>query len=133
MKFSTSVIALGAAAAVSGAAVQLAKRFVGDGTWYNVSVGYGACGTLQGDHEYVVAVSDRRYEETKVDGNPNNNKICGRLISIDGESANGPVTARVVDRCGGCKYDDIDMSPALFQHVVGDLGLGRRQINWHFI
>lgn len=30
--------------------------------------------------------------ETKVDGNPNNNKICGRLISIDGESANGVST-----------------------------------------
>ncbi|TFK97431.1 hypothetical protein BDV98DRAFT_262897 [Pterulicium gracile] len=128
MKFATSVIALvSAAAAVSGAAVELQKRLNGEATWFNLS-GYTACGSVHSDNEYVVAVNTQRYDSTAVDGNPNNNRICRQQITIHGR--NGPVTATIVDRCGSCKYDDLDLSPALFQATIGDLGLGRMPIRW---
>jgi hypothetical protein len=60
MKFATSIVALVASAAAVSAAPAFARN--GDGTWYDVSVGYTACGTLHGNGEYVIAVDHAFYE-----------------------------------------------------------------------
>jgi hypothetical protein len=52
---------------------------------------------------------------------------CGQQLRI---TSNGhSEIATVVDTCPGCKYGDLDMSPALFQHF-NDLGVGRFKISW---
>ncbi|TFK99237.1 hypothetical protein BDV98DRAFT_657378 [Pterulicium gracile] len=110
----------------------LEKRMTGDATWYDAAAGYTACGFLVANTSFTVAVSASRYDSSAVDGNPNNNRICRRAIRISGPVRQG-VVAYIRDRCAGCGYDDIDLTPTLFEHVVGPLGLGRRQITWDFV
>ncbi|TFK95831.1 hypothetical protein BDV98DRAFT_598204 [Pterulicium gracile] len=150
MKFSASVLAtlLAVVSSVSAAAISplspdvsvagteeythtLERRATGDATWYDVQAGYTACGMLVKNTSYTVAVSAARYDATKVDGNPNNNKICGRKIRVRGPLRT--LDGFVRDRCAGCKYDDVDLSPTLFQQIVGPLGIGRRQITWDYV
>ncbi|TFK99547.1 RlpA-like double-psi beta-barrel-protein domain-containing protein-containing protein [Pterulicium gracile] len=131
MKFATAAISLFASAAAVYAAA-LARREVGSGTHFDVAVGYTACGTLHSNDQFLVAASAPLYDSTAIDGNPNNNQICGRQISISGP-AGGPVIATVVDRCPVCAQNDMDMTPSLFQAVVGDLGIGRAEISWNWV
>jgi hypothetical protein len=128
---STVLVALVASAAAVSAAPAFARN--GDGTWYDVSVGYTACGTLHGNGEYVIAVDHAFYDSKNVDGNPNHSKVCGKQVKIDGPSANGPVIATIVDRCAGCATNDIDMTPSLFQAVVGSTSIGRARVTWQFL
>ncbi|CAF4322269.1 unnamed protein product, partial [Rotaria sordida] len=39
---------------------------------------------------------------------------------------------RVVDRCPGCPYGGLDLSPAAFQRIVGDLSQGVGQVTWEW-
>ncbi|KFA79743.1 hypothetical protein S40288_00709 [Stachybotrys chartarum IBT 40288] len=84
--------------------------------------GLGACGQVHGPDDFIAAVSHIRYDRES---------LCGRMLRVtrDGRSAD----VRVVDRCAGCKEDDIDLSPAAFRQVIGDLGLGRVNGNWEWI
>ncbi|TFK95833.1 hypothetical protein BDV98DRAFT_598206 [Pterulicium gracile] len=150
MKFSASVLALLAVvSSVSAAAISpltpsdvsvagteeythtLEKRVNGDITWYDAQAGYTACGLLVQNTSFTVAVSAARYDSTAVDGNPNHNRICGRKIRLRGPLRT--LDGFVRDRCAGCKHDDVDVTPTLFQQLVGDLGIGRRQISWDFV
>ncbi|KPM34201.1 hypothetical protein AK830_g12370 [Neonectria ditissima] len=92
-------------------------RRTGQMTWY--SPGLGACGMTHGEGDLIAAVSAPLYDTS----NP-----CGRRIRVTGPA--GSVDVVVVDRCGGCGYDDLDLSPVAFQQAVGDLGLGRKEATW---
>jgi len=72
-------------------------------TYYNA--GLGACGQTNTDSDYIVAMSPVHW----VDRNP-----CGEVITIsyNGKSAQ----ATVVDKCMGCTPEELDLTPALFQH-----------------
>lgn len=50
-------------------------------------------------------------------GNPNNNPLCGREVTIayGGQS----FQAKVVDTCEGCAEGDLDLSLGFFSHVTG--------------
>ncbi|KAK0625461.1 RlpA-like double-psi beta-barrel-protein domain-containing protein-containing protein [Bombardia bombarda] len=100
----------------------------GDLTHYDV--GLGACGWTNSDSELVVALGAPRFDPQTPNGNPNNNPLCGRMIKVNygGKS----VTAKVVDRCQACLFDDLDLSPAAFQ-ALADLGLGRISGTWGFV
>ncbi|TFL04979.1 hypothetical protein BDV98DRAFT_589701 [Pterulicium gracile] len=104
----------------------------GDGTWYDVNVGYTACGWLFNNDAWVVAAGEFTavYSSFMVDGNPNNSKICGRNIWLWGWYGTGPTDVTIVDKCMDCAYNDIDMAPAVYRYVVGDQGTGRRPIGW---
>ncbi|KAJ5491978.1 Barwin-related endoglucanase [Penicillium expansum] len=69
----------------------------GDLTWYNT--GLGACGWLNNDWDHVCAVSHVVFDRANVDGNPNHNPLCGRLIHIQRGGRGVDVT--LVDRCEG--------------------------------
>ncbi|UKZ52631.1 hypothetical protein TrVGV298_006412 [Trichoderma virens] len=92
----------------------------GDITFYNT--GLGACGFFNNDEEYVVAVSAALFDSQSV---------CGRSISVNfnGRSVN----AQVVDRCAGCAFGDVDLSPRAFSDLTGSLDAGRVQGSWDFI
>ncbi|CAK7895478.1 hypothetical protein CAAN1_10S00408 [[Candida] anglica] len=103
-------------------------EFTGDGTYYDT--GMGACGGVNHDTDYIVAISHLLFEPKTPNGNPNNNPLCGKKIRAfrDGKS----VDVTVVDQCMGCKRDDLDFSPAAFE-AIGDKALGRMDISWEWL
>jgi len=109
-------------------AVPRAAATSGDLTHYDVGAGFGACGQMHSNSELVVAIDPTTYGN---DPNPNNSKQCGRSIRVKygGKSA----VVKVVDKCPGCKTGDLDLSPAAFKQVVGDLGIGRVRGTWDWI
>ncbi|EFY88135.1 hypothetical protein J3459_012160 [Metarhizium acridum] len=120
-----AVLALTLTAAAAPAAEgehmnQLAARTNGDFTYYNT--GLGACGNTNNDDEMVAAVGHGLYDRSHP---------CGRKIRIHYRGKSAEV--RVVDRCGGCNDNSLDLSPAAFKRIVGSLGPGRVQGNWEFI
>ncbi|KAL7749425.1 hypothetical protein RI367_005296 [Sorochytrium milnesiophthora] len=101
--------------------------FGGDGTWYNPSVGTGACGWFNADTELVAAMNAPQYGSY---GNPNDSAVCGKCAHVCGP--NGCVTVKIVDRCPPCIQGSLDLSPAAFASIA-DPTLGRIHINWNFV
>ena len=99
--------------------------YSGDGTYYDT--GLGACGITSNNSEFVVALSHELYDSVNVGGNPNNNPYCGRKINVYRGDKSVQVT--VVDRCPGCSYYSLDLSPAAF-NVLGTEAEGRIPITW---
>lgn len=100
----------------------------GEGTYYDT--GMGACGIVSHDSDYIIAVSHEMFDEHMIDGNPNHNPLCGKKIRAFYEG--NSVEVAIVDRCTGCKYNDLDFSPAAFKQIA-DQGLGRIDITWEWI
>ncbi|KAJ7495794.1 hypothetical protein B0H11DRAFT_1716631, partial [Mycena galericulata] len=112
--------------------------------------GTGACGDTYNDSSMTAAVSYIMYDNWPgyVKGNPNTNPICGRIISGDdfcqpGLQCHDPLTVTVthdgisiqveiVDRCTGCKVNDIDLTPAAFTRLAGNTSIGRTTATWRF-
>ncbi|WP_128376893.1 RlpA-like double-psi beta-barrel domain-containing protein [Streptomyces cavernae] len=103
-----------------------ATTHYGDVTWYNPSVGIGACGQWHGDNELVAAVSPQVYGSYP---NPNNSPVCGRTLWVYGPNSLDGVAVKVVDRCARCAANDVDLSPAAFSRLA-DLGVGRFKTYW---
>ncbi|CUM46027.1 uncharacterized protein AC631_02205 [Debaryomyces fabryi] len=100
----------------------------GEGTFY--STGLGACGKTSQDTDYIVAVSHILYEENQVNGNSNDNSLCGKKIKATYEGNSVEVT--VVDSCEGCSENDLDFSPSAFSQLA-DQSLGRIDITWEWV
>ncbi|KAL7953148.1 RlpA-like double-psi beta-barrel-containing domain-containing protein [Trichoderma compactum] len=96
------------------------RQNFGDITFYNT--GLGACGSVNNDEEYVSAVSAALFDSQSV---------CGRSISVNFNGAT--VNVQVVDRCAGCAFGDVDLSPRAFSDLTGSLDAGRVQGSWDFI
>ncbi|WP_416982476.1 RlpA-like double-psi beta-barrel domain-containing protein [Streptomyces sp. T028] len=118
-------IAATTALGASPASAATATWHYGSITWYNPSVGVGACGEWHGDNELVAAVSSQLYGSYP---NPNNSPVCGKYVIVYGPS--GTATwAKIVDKCPTCGPYDVDLSPAAFD-VISDLGVGRFSTYW---
>ncbi|WYZ35195.1 hypothetical protein EsH8_I_001471 [Colletotrichum jinshuiense] len=99
--------------------------FTGDITFFNPAL--GACGWTDNDNSMIVALS-----HIKMGTQSNGNPLCGRKVRIEAEGNSVEVT--VTDKCMGCAENDIDVSPAVFQQLLGDLGRGRvGDITWRLI
>lgn len=91
-------------------------------------MGFTACGQRYGDHEFIVALNSAQFDPHTPNGNPNNNALCGRKIQVNGPR--GSAVVRVVDRCPSCPHGGLDLSPAAFRAVVGDLSIGLADVTW---
>lgn len=98
---------------------ELVSRADGSITYFNP--GLGACGETNGDGDYITAVSAALFDSQRP---------CGRNIRVSYQGRS--IVVRVVDRCAGCAYNDLDLSPAAFQAVIGDLGIGRTNAQWEW-
>lgn len=98
------------------------QDFSGQATYYDV--GLGACGVTNTNSELIAAINVDQFG-SQSNGNP----ICGKQATLyyQGKS----VTVTVQDKCPGCSYGDIDLSPAAFK-ALADESLGRIPITWHF-
>ncbi|RLV93214.1 hypothetical protein JA1_002649 [Spathaspora sp. JA1] len=104
------------------------ETFSGQGTYYNPDM--GACGIVNSDSDYIVAISHSMFDAAMIDGNPNHNPICGKRIRAyyGGKS----VDVSIVDRCVGCAPDDLDLSPVAFDQIA-DPALGRIELTWQWL
>ncbi|KAI0687405.1 plant expansin [Cytidiella melzeri] len=119
-----------ASMAASTLAVAVPGTHSGDGTFYET--GLTACGVVNTDDQYIVAVSQYLYDSFPgyVGGNPNANPICGKSLTAHYEGR--AVTVTVTDRCTGCAEFDLDFSMAAFQQLAS-LDVGRLQgVTWSF-
>ncbi|KAH9476828.1 EG45-like domain containing protein [Psilocybe cubensis] len=112
MRFSKTFFAL--VAAISGAAA-----FDGDATFF--FPGLGACGLVNSDSDFIVALSTTQFQS---------GAKCGTVIpdEVNGQT----VMAQVVDLCPGCAANDVDLSPAAFSGLAST-DLGRIQVSWDFV
>ncbi|KAF8754934.1 Non-catalytic module family expn protein [Rhizoctonia solani] len=95
-----------------------ARANSGKGTWYNPSVGTGACGWNNKDSELVVALGPSKYNKAKK---------CGQSITV--KSGSKSVKVKVVDLCPSCGGGSLDLSPAAFKKLA-PLSKGVIQVNW---
>ncbi|KAK1074520.1 hypothetical protein LTR74_001116 [Friedmanniomyces endolithicus] len=120
----SSTAAATTAAAASGTTPSGAT-YTGDITHYDV--GEGSCGWTNSDSEAVVAIPHGMMNNG---ANPNNNPLCGQMITIS--YAGATTQAKIVDTCGGCDGAAIDLSPTLFT-TVAPSGDGRvHGVEWWF-
>jgi len=103
----------------------------GQGTFFDT--GLGACGITNTDADFICAISELRFDSFPgYNGvNPNSNPVCNQKIQLSYQG--NSVTLTVVDRCTGCKENDIDMTPTAFQKLA-PLSVGRlNDVTWSFI
>ena len=102
------------------------ETYSGDATYYDV--GLGACGITNSDSELVAAMN---YEQFDSFGSMSNgNPICGKKAELHYGSKSVVVT--IEDKCPGCAYGSIDLSPTAFQQLA-DESLGRIPITWNWV
>jgi len=110
----------------------LSQTFTGgDGTFYGT--GLGACGIVNKDTDFIAAVSKDFFDTFPGynGGNPNNNGLCGRKVSVQYQGKT--ITVSLTDRCTGCAYSALDFSPAAFD-ALADPAVGRiHDLTWNFI
>ncbi|ELU38273.1 rare lipoprotein A (RlpA)-like double-psi beta-barrel domain-containing protein [Rhizoctonia solani AG-1 IA] len=87
-----------------------ARANSGKGTWYNPSVGTGACGWNNKDSELVVALGPSKYNKAKK---------CG-------QSGSKSVKVKVVDLCPSCGGGSLEVSTAEQGCYSGQLGEEKR-------
>jgi expansin (peptidoglycan-binding protein) len=92
----------------------------GDITYYNT--GLGACEETNKDTDFVAAVSATVF---------NHKAACNKNIRVSYKGST--VDVRIVDYCPGCAANDIDLTPAAFVKLTGNLGLGRVKGSWDWI
>jgi hypothetical protein len=95
------------------------SSYTGEMTYF--TPGMGACGHDSSESEHMVAVSMALFDKYTPNGNPNNNPLCGKTLSItspDGSSHE----ATIWDRCVGCAEADLDMPQSFFNVVTAKDG-----------
>jgi expansin (peptidoglycan-binding protein) len=60
----------------------------------------------------------------------NGNPICGKKVLITYES--NTVEIEITDKCPGCAYGSIDLSPTAFEQLAPE-SVGRIPITWQFV
>ncbi|KAF7195156.1 Papain inhibitor [Pseudocercospora fuligena] len=88
----------------------------------------GACGWDANDSDYVTAIGHAFFDG---DANPNLNPTCGRMIraQYNGQS----VDVKVIDSCGACSENDLDMAMGPFQALTGQTTGKISPIEWVFL
>lgn len=102
------------------------EEFNGQATFYEV--GLGACGWTNSDDELVAALNWEQWDQfgSESNGNPACNKKA--TLNYEGKS----VTVKIVDKCMGCKYGDLDLSPSAFKQLASE-SVGRMEMSWSFV
>lgn len=84
----------------------------------------------------ICAVSHILYDAASTGSNPNNNPLCGKMIRVtrfdSTTGGNRSVDVKVIDRCVGCKAEDLDLSLGAFEQVA-DEALGRVTGSWAWL
>ena len=102
----------------------------GDLTYY--APGLGACGVKSSKSDMIVAVSHLLFDSVQQGSNPNTNPLCGMKIRARRPDGDRSIDLKVVDRCTGCQYRDLDVSPGAFQKLA-EIAQGRVSVEWAWL
>ena len=76
------------------------------------------------------------FDAASTGSNPNANPLCGKKIRItrtkENGSGNNTVDVEVVDRCVGCKAEDLDLSLSVFDKLANE-AKGRVTGSWAWL
>ncbi|CAE6424976.1 unnamed protein product [Rhizoctonia solani] len=99
----------------------------GFATFFSQNGVAGACGTVHGENDKVVALDYRRY------GNlGKQSSDCGRTVVITNTKNGKTVTAKVADACPSCVNENcLDLSHGAFD-AIATREEGMVPITWHF-
>ncbi|KAA1068584.1 hypothetical protein PGT21_020203 [Puccinia graminis f. sp. tritici] len=97
---------------------RLERRFSGKATWFKPNI--GACGDTNSKSDYIVAMNEEQYGD---------GQLCHKSVHIVNEASGKSVVAKVTDKCPGCDYGSLDLSPAVFKEL-GELRTGILPITW---
>lgn len=125
VSFTTVFTVLTAAATmVVGAPLEernIAKRYSGQATYYTQGGNAGACGNVNSDSAYIVAVNSGMFDSSK----------CGQSVTVTNQNNGQSITATVADMCPGCGGTSLDLSTGAFQ-ALGDMSAGVLPISWNY-
>ncbi|GAA5856282.1 hypothetical protein JCM8547_000850 [Rhodosporidiobolus lusitaniae] len=109
-------------ASTSSAVNLAATTYSGTGTWFTQNGNYGACGKINSDSTYLVALQTNMYA---------NGSKCGKKVKI---TANGKtITAVVADECPTCgSSTNMDLSVGAFKGLAS-LDAGVVSMKWQFV
>jgi len=94
----------------------------GFGTFFYQNGVAGACGTVHGDYDYVLAMDSAIYSQD----------LCGKSVTITNTANQKTVTAVVADECPTCNNaQSIDMSLGAFLQLA-DESVGLIDITWSY-
>ncbi|KAJ1917633.1 hypothetical protein H4219_003095 [Mycoemilia scoparia] len=105
------------------------KTFKGQGTFFTPD--NDACtGKTSSEDDFIAAMHNE-------EGNDVKPPWCGRkaCITYDGKDEGGRpgnVTVTLTDICPECKEGSLDLTPAAFKKLTGDLDIGRVEISWQY-
>ncbi|KAK4183652.1 RlpA-like double-psi beta-barrel-protein domain-containing protein-containing protein [Podospora australis] len=114
----------------SGTTATLVARQVRSGKITFYEPGLGSCGLTSSGSDLVAAIGKSLFDASTVNGNPNNNPLCGKKIRVTVGGKSVEVTA--VDSCPACTENDLDLSPAAFNQLA-DPAEGKVAASWEFI
>lgn len=102
--------------------------YTGDLTYYDPAL--GACGYTNSGSDSICAVSHIIFDAVSSGSNPNANPLCGKKIRVRVGGKSEDLT--VVDRCTGCKSEDIDTTRSVFGSLA-DIDEGRVGVEWAWL
>jgi hypothetical protein len=104
--------------------------YEGDLTYYDP--GLGACGVTSANGDKIVAVSHLIFDAVQIGTNPNTNPLCGKQVRVKRLGGDVTVDLTVVDRCTGCRAQDLDMTEDTFAELA-NVALGRVTGEWSWL
>ena len=109
----------------------------GELTYYDPGgPGFGSCGEIHYADDAICAVSHLVYDSVAKSANPNENELCGRMIRVsrvdERDGKRKSIDCKVVDRCEGCKAEDVDLSPGMYNKIAAE-ELGRVSGKWAWL
>ncbi|GAA5862439.1 hypothetical protein JCM3774_002517 [Rhodotorula dairenensis] len=113
------------------------QNFTGNGTWFESSQHFGACGYATDETDFVVALSNQTWATSRASkeaGAPS--KYCGAEVLVTNMQNGVTLKAWVTEHCARCVGDNaLDLSKVAFEQLTaetGGLDLGVVPIVWGF-
>ncbi|OZJ02961.1 hypothetical protein BZG36_04621 [Bifiguratus adelaidae] len=96
----------------------------GDATYYDPSIGVGACGWTAGANDMVCALN---VVDFGAYANPSQSPACGACLNVTGPL--GSVQVTIIDKCPVCQKGDVDLTEAAFSKI-SPVAAGRVHVQW---
>ena len=104
---------------INDSCLSQASHCEGEITWYS-DEGLGACGMLINQAvDMYLALPWEFFDGAEINGNPNDNPLCGKAVTIFNPAALLTANATIQDRCPGCDGRHIDLTIPLWNAVAG--------------
>jgi len=95
------------------------------------SVHVGACGIINDESDYVVAIGHHIWDTAQTSLSPGKNPYCGKKIAATLSATGKTVTVTIVDKCAGCNDESLDFSGGAWDDII-NRAAPFEGLRWHF-